>query len=359
MRTKAHPMLVLGIDTSCDDTSCAVVRNGRDILSSIVSSQTDLHRDFGGVVPELACRSHILNLLPVLDASLRGASVNLAQIDCIAVTHRPGLIGALLIGLTAAKAFACLLGKPLVGLDHIASHLYSVHMCNPPVPSEAEGEAGFPCVGLVVSGGHTQLYYCRDHIHRELLGGTQDDAAGEAYDKVAGILGLGYPGGSAIDATAKKGDRKAIRFKRAFLDKDSLDFSFSGIKTAVLYHVRGQNAGRYRRVRQPDRPPPRKTGSAADIAAGFQEAVVDVLVAKTVLAARKKRVGTVTVSGGVAANSRLREAMTKECRLRGLNVLFPLPAMCTDNAAMVAGLGYHYARAGKMASLAIDAAAKI
>ncbi len=344
-------MLVLGIDTSCDDTSCAIVRHGRDILSSIVSSQTDIHRDFGGVVPELACRSHILNLLPVLDASLRRASVKLAQIDCIAVTHRPGLIGALLIGLTAAKTFACLLRKPLVGLDHIASHLYSVHMCNP--------KAGYPCVGLVVSGGHTQLYYCRDHIRRELLGGTQDDAAGEAYDKVAGILGLGYPGGSAIDEAAKKGDRKAIRFKRTFLDKDSLDFSFSGIKTAVLYHVRGQDAGRCKRVRRPDRRTLRKTGSTADIAAGFQEAVVEVLVAKTILAARKKRVGTVTVSGGVAANSRLREAMAKECRLRGIDVFFPLPAICTDNAAMVAGLGYHYARAGKMASLAVDAAAKI
>jgi len=344
-------MLVLGIDTSCDDTSCAVVRDGREILSTIVSSQTDIHSDFGGVVPELACRSHILNILPVLDQSLRAAGTDMDRIDCIATTNRPGLIGALLIGLTAAKTFSCLLGKPLVALDHIACHIYSVQMCRPNIP--------FPSVGLVVSGGHTQLYYCRDYSRRDLLGGTQDDAAGEAYDKVAGILGLGYPGGAAVDDAARKGDRNKIRFKRTYLEKDSLEFSFSGIKTAVLYHVRGQDAGRCKKTRRRRRSQSRERGGTADIAAGFQESVVEVLAAKTILAARKKRVGAVTVSGGVAANSRLREVMEKRCGECGIEVFFPVPSLCTDNAAMVAGLGYHYARSGRTSGLTADAAAKV
>jgi N6-L-threonylcarbamoyladenine synthase len=214
-------------------------------------------------------------------------------------------------------------------------------MCNDGIP--------FPCVGLVVSGGHTQLYYCRDYLRREMMGGTQDDAAGEAYDKVAGILGLGWPGGRAIDEIARKGDRNAVRFRRTFLEKDSLDFSFSGIKTAVLYYVRGQDAGRCARIRRWDKRDVAKRAGVADIAAGFQEAVVEVLAAKTLQAAAAAGVEAVTVSGGVAANSRLREVMREECGGRGLAVFFPALELCTDNGAMVAGLGYHYARAGKFA----------
>ena len=345
-------MLVLGIDTSCDDTSCAVVRDGREILSSVVSSQIDVHRKFGGVVPELACRCHIRNVLPVIDAALAGAGAGLEDIDAIAVTNRPGLIGALLIGLTAAKTLSAVTGIPLVALDHVACHLYSAHITHPGI--------AMPCVGLVVSGGHTHLYHCRDHFRHELLGGTQDDAAGEAYDKVACILDLGYPGGKPIDDLARQGDPRAVHFKRTFLDRDELEFSFSGIKTGVLYHVRGQNAGKpVRKSKRRNRnTKPRPDASKADVASSFQEAVVDILVGKTLQAVRQTGARSVIVTGGVAANSRLREVMRQRCERKGVEAFFPEPALCTDNAAMVAGLGWHYARRGRTAGLGVDAAAR-
>ncbi len=330
-----------------------MVRDGREILSSVVSSQVDIHRKFGGVVPELACRCHIQNILPVIDVALAEAGVELTQIDTIAVTNRPGLIGALLVGLTAAKTLCAVTGIPLVALDHVACHLYSTHMTHPGI--------AMPCVGLVVSGGHTHLYLCRDHFRRELLGGTQDDAAGEAYDKVACILELGYPGGKPIDDLARQGNPKAIHFKRAFLNREELDFSFSGIKTGVLYHVRGQNVGSSRRTpKRPIRTPkPKPTTSTADVAASFQAAVVDILVGKTLQAVRHSKAGSVVVAGGVAANSRLREVMCERCSAEGVEAFFPELRLCTDNAAMVAGLGYHYALCGKIASLSVDAAARI
>ena len=229
-------MLVLGIDTSCDDTSAALVEDGMRIISSRVSSSVDLHRDFGGIVPEIACRSHIRDIVPVIDAAMKDSGRALKDVSAVAVTNRPGLIGALLIGLTAAKTLAHVLDVPLVALDHVSSHIYSVHMDNPAL--------AFPYVALVVSGGHTHLFHCVSHFERQMIGKTLDDAAGEAFDKVAAILNLGYPGGPNIERAASGVAPGALRLKRTYLGEESLDFSFSGIKTAVLYQVKGQDAGR-------------------------------------------------------------------------------------------------------------------
>ena len=324
-------MLLLGLDTSCDDTSASLVEDGFRVLSSVVSSRVEEHRAFGGIVPEIACRSHIRDLVPVIEAALKGAGRTLGEVQAVAVTNRPGLIGALLIGLTAAKTLAYSLRLPLVALDHVSSHIYSVHMEHP--------DLAFPYVSLVVSGGHTHLYYCTGHFEHRMIGKTLDDAAGEAFDKVATILRLGYPGGRHIE-TAASGARPrpvGVHFKRPFLGKDSLDFSFSGIKTAVLYHVRGQDAGRRKRKARSGkaRPP---MGSTREIAAEFQQAVVDVLVGKLLAAADKMDVRTVTLSGGVAANGHLREALAHACDKAGLSYAFPSKKLCTDNAAMVAAL---------------------
>ena len=341
-------MLLLGIDTSCDDTSAALVEDGSRILSNVVSSRVELHRDFGGIVPEIACRSHILDLVPVLEAALTQAGRTLQDIQAVAVTNRPGLIGALLIGLTAAKTLAYTLDVPLVTVDHVSCHIYSVHMEHP--------DLEFPYVSMVVSGGHTHLYHCTSHLEHRLIGKTLDDAAGEAFDKVAAILGLGYPGGRNIERAAADAQPGAVRFKRAYLGKGSLDFSFSGIKTAVLYHVKGQNAGRSGRTpRQGKKPQPR--ASMQQVAAEFQEAVVEVLVSKSIAAAARVNARTVTLGGGVAANGPLRQAFAAASEKAGMRHAFPSPALCTDNAAMVAGLGYHYAAAGRYADLNVDAAA--
>lgn len=342
-------MLLLGIDTSCDDTSAALVEDGARILSNVVSSRVDLHRDFGGIVPEIACRSHISDLVPVLDNALREANRSLADIDAVAVTSRPGLIGALLIGLTAAKTLAYTLDVPLAALDHVSCHIYSVHMEHPGLK--------FPYVSLVVSGGHTHLYHCTSHFEHRLVGKTLDDAAGEAFDKVAAMLGLGYPGGQNIERVALINRGAApgtFRLKRTYLGKDSLDFSFSGIKTAVLYHIKGQDAGkRKRRPRKgrEDRPP----ASTPEIAAEFQQAVVQVLVDKLIAAAAALSVPTVTMGGGVAANGPLRQALATACEKAGLEYAYPSKALCTDNAAMVAGLGFHHALSERHSPLDIDA----
>ncbi|MBN1346561.1 MAG: tRNA (adenosine(37)-N6)-threonylcarbamoyltransferase complex transferase subunit TsaD [Phycisphaerae bacterium] len=334
--------LILGIETSCDETAAAVVADGRDIRSSIVASQIDLHRKFGGVVPEIASRAHIQWLNDTIEQALDEAGVAGDQIDAVAVAHTPGLIGCLLIGVTAAKALSWAWDKPLIGVDHIQAHLAAVSMTLPQPP--------WPAIGLVVSGGHSSLYRADDFDRIELLGCTSDDAAGEAFDKVSSILALGYPGGPAIDRAAQSGNPKAVSFPRTMLAPGSLDFSFSGIKTAVLYHVHGpgKTSGGLERLGEQD---------IADIAASFQAAVVDVLVAKTMRAVEQTGVKTVTLGGGVAANGRLRRQMADTCAERGLTLHLPPMSLCTDNAAMVAGLGYHRLQRGYTSGLELEAIA--
>jgi N6-L-threonylcarbamoyladenine synthase len=333
-------MLFLGIETSCDETAAAVVRDGRQVLSSIVASQDQLHLPYGGVVPEIASRAHLTAVLPVIRRALGEAKVGLADLDGVAVTHTPGLVGALLIGVTAAKTLAWLQGLPILGVNHLHAHVYAAALDrDAPV---------FPCVSLVASGGHTSLFSSRSPIEHETLGATLDDAAGEAFDKAASILGLGYPGGPSIDRAARSGDRSAIAFPRTRLGgKNSLDFSFSGIKTAVLYHCRGQNA------RTP-RPPP--TGQEiADVAASFQEAMVDTLVEKLLEAAHRACASRIAIGGGVAANSRLRERLADAAQRRRLELVLPPIRYCMDNAAMVAGIAHPLYAAGRVNDLTLDA----
>jgi len=329
-------MIVLGIETSCDETAAAVVADGREVRSSVVRSQVDLHRAFGGVVPEIACRAHIETILPVVEQALARAAVRLDGIDAVAVTCTPGLVGALLVGVSFAKSLALAKGKPLVGVDHLQGHIYAVRMAFP--------EISYPCVSLVVSGGHTSLYHSRSEIEHDRLGATTDDAAGEAFDKVAKILGLGFPGGPAIERAAAGRDPGRVAFKRTI--PDSLDFSFSGIKTAVLYRVRGQDARRPRLLTEEER---------GDVAAGFQEAVVDVLVEQALRACGRTGTRRLAVGGGVACNGRLREKMRARAAAEGIACWFPPPIFCTDNAAMIAGLGYHLLRAGRASGLDLDA----
>jgi N6-L-threonylcarbamoyladenine synthase len=318
-------MHVLGIETSCDETAAAVVENGTTIRSSVVASQITQHRLYGGVVPELASRMHMQAIVPVVSQAIEQAGV---PVDAVAVTQGPGLVGALLVGFAFGKAFAFARRLPVVGVDHLEGHLQSVLMDQAPPP--------FPLAVLLASGGHTGIYYMADQDRYELLGQTRDDAAGEAYDKVAKMLGLGYPGGAAIDRLAHSGDSGAIKFTRPYLDKEGFDFSFSGIKTAVQRHLQL-------------RPMP----AQADVAAGFQEAVVDVLVHKLLHAAQVKNCRRIAVVGGVAANSRLRERIGAEAAARGLRVDIPPLPLCGDNAAMIAALGYHRLQAGQ--TLALDA----
>jgi len=336
--------LVLGIESSCDETAAAVVRGGREILSSIVDSQVAEHAQFGGVVPEIAGRSHLRSILPVIDRALSGARVELDDIDAIAVTSRPGLIGSLLVGLSTAKALAFTRGLPLVGVDHIEAHVYAATMeC---------AQDPYPCAALVVSGGHTALYRATSPLDIERVSSTLDDAAGEAFDKVAHLLGLEYPGGPSVARLAAQGDPRRYEFPRyrARLGPGETigAFSFSGLKTAVLYHLRGQNG-------QAPTPPPEQILDRADVAACFQEAVVDSLVEPTLRAARELDVATLLVVGGVACNRRLRERMHAAASSAGLACHFPSPSYCTDNAAMIAGLGWHLWRAGRVADLELDA----
>ena len=331
--------LVLGIESSCDETAAAVVQAGRDVRSSVVHSQAAEHAPFGGVVPEIAGRSHLEQIVPVIDRALGEAGIALDDLAAIAVTQRPGLIGSLLVGLSTAKALAWARGLPLVGVDHIEAHLYAATM-------EVDS-IEFPCLGLVVSGGHTALYELSSITELRPLATTLDDAAGEAFDKVAHMLGLGYPGGPSVARLADEGDPRAIAFPR-YRGKREPGFSFSGLKTAVLYHLRGQDA--LARTPAPEDIPDR-----ADVAASFQEAAVDALLHTTLEVARGAEYRTVLVSGGVACNRRLREKTAARSEELGLRAVFPSPAYCTDNAVMIAGLGYHHLRSGRLLDLDADA----
>jgi len=338
-------MLLLAIETTCDETGAAVLEGPSPpasgvptIRSSVVASQIDLHVRYGGVVPEIAAREHVRQILPVIDEALRRAGVALDEIGAVAVATRPGLVGALVVGLTAAKSLAMALGVPLVAVDHLEGHLYACQLAHP-------DRQVYPCVGLVVSGGHTSLYACRGPIEAELLGGTIDDAAGEAFDKVSSLLGLGYPGGPGIERAARGGNPRAFDFPRSFLhDGGRLAFSFSGLKTAVLYALRGQDART-----SGHSPPP---ALVADLAASFQEAVVDVLVAKASQALDLTGWTRLGVGGGVAVNGRFRERIEGLAARRGVELFLPPPSLC-DNAAM-AGIALAKLAAGQVADLDID-----
>jgi N6-L-threonylcarbamoyladenine synthase len=331
-------VLFLALETSCDETAAAVFTDEPRVLSNVVASQNDLHARFGGVVPEIAARAHLRNLLPVIDQALRQANVTLAEIGCIAVHNTPGLVGALLVGVSAAKMLAVARRVPLIAVNHIASHIYACRL--------AAGRDIFPCVGFVVSGGHTALFHCESPLSMRLLGGTRDDAAGEAFDKVAAILGLGFPGGPAVEREAVGGNPRAHDFPRSFLNDARLEFSFSGLKTAVLYTVHGQDVSRA----EPPPPGPRR----ADVAASFQRAVVEVLVAKCKQALRQTGLTRLAVGGGVTANKALRAGLEAMAAAEGVEVFIPPMALCTDNAAMAA-LAVEKWRLGDFAPLDLDA----
>ena len=325
-------MNILGIDTSCDETAAAVVADGKNIRSNIVASQVDLHQKYGGIVPELASRKHVESINYIIDQALTVAGISFDDIGAIAVTNRPGLIGALLVGLSAAKSLAYCYNLPLMGINHIEGHVYANFMAHDDLP--------FPNICLTVAGGHTLLIEVHEGRKYNLLGTTQDDAAGEAYDKVAQYLGLGFPGGRIIDELAKKGKQTAIGFPRPLLNSGNYQFSFSGLKTAVRYFVDKPGA---------QLPP------VEDIAASFQSAVVDVLVQKAIRAAREKNAKAITLTGGVAANSQLRHTMRESGEEIGVEVYYPPIQLCTDNAAMIAGLGHHKYREGLSDGLNLNA----
>jgi N6-L-threonylcarbamoyladenine synthase len=312
-------VLFLGIETSCDETAAAVFTDEPRVLANVIASQTDLHTPFGGVVPELAARAHLQRLLPVIDEAIRQAEIRLDQIGCIAVHHTPGLVGALLVGVTAAKMLAFVLDVPLIGVNHIAAHIYACRL--------AAGRDIFPCIGFVVSGGHTALFDCRTALGFRLLGSTLDDAAGEAFDKVASILGLGFPGGPSVERAAASGNPTAFSFPRSFLREARLDFSFSGLKTAVLYATFGhaKTSGS-----MPD------DKRRADLAASFQQAVVDILVAKARQALQQTGYRRLAVGGGVAANKTFRSALEQMVVEESAELIVPPLLLCTDNAAMAA-----------------------
>jgi len=312
--------LFLAIETSCDETAAAVFTDEPAVLANVVASQTDLHALYGGVVPEVAARAHLQRLLPVIDQALLQANVSLAQIGCIVVLNTPGLVGALLVGVSAAKMLALALEVPLLGANHIEAHIYAARL--------AAGRDIFPCVGLVVSGGHTSLFDCAEALHLTLLGGTLDDAAGEAFDKVANLLGLGFPGGPAVEREAALGNPTAYRFPRSFFHEERLEFSFSGLKTAVLYTIHGQGVAR-------GAPPP-PGPLRANVAASFQQAVVEVLAEKCRQALLRTGHRRLAVGGGVAANRALRTALEHMCRAEKAELFIPPLALCTDNAAMAA-----------------------
>lgn len=331
---KNGKLLTLAIESSCDETAAAVMLEGREVLSNIISSQIEIHKQYGGVVPEIASRHHLENVNTVVDQALEEAGVTIDDVDMIGVTYGPGLVGALLIGLATAKAYALAADKPLIGVHHIQGHIsanYIEHRDLEP-----------PFMSLIISGGHTNIVEVTGYNQCRVLGGTRDDAAGEAYDKVARVLGLGYPGGPLIDRLAKQGDPHAVEFKRVFLEKGSLDFSFSGIKTGVLNYINSE--------KQADR-----EINQADVAAGFQAAVLDVIVAKTVKAAKDMDKDKIVLAGGVASNSRLREMMSEECEKNGIKLYYPSPILCTDNAAMIGCAAYYKYIAGERDDLTLDA----
>lgn len=326
-------VFTLGIETSCDETSAAIIQDGRIICSNIIASQIPVHRRFGGVVPEIASRQHVEAIIPVVDEAMRQAGVEWADLSSIAVTQGPGLVGALLVGLSYAKGLAYSLGIPLVGVHHLEGHIYANFLAH---------SITFPILCLVVSGGHTDLIYMEKHGQYEIMGRTRDDAAGEAFDKVARVLGLPYPGGPEIDRQARQGRPDAYLFPRAHLEEGSFDFSFSGLKSAVLNTVNQQKM----RAEQPSIP---------DLAASFQAAVIDVLVDKTLAAARERAVKSVYIAGGVSANSELRQRLTVRAGQYDLQVGFPPMELCTDNAAMIACVGHYRYLAGRTAPLDLNA----
>ena len=335
-------MNILGIETSCDETASAVVADGKVVKSSVVASQTKLHEKYGGVVPEIASRAHIEKIYPVIQEAMEQANVSRDEIDAVAIANQPGLTIALLVGVTAAKTLSFAWDKPLIAINHLHAHLQSAIM--------SQESLELPAAALIVSGGHTSLYDYHSPLEPELLGSTIDDAAGEAFDKVASILKLPYPGGPSIEKAAADGNPKAIDFPRSMLGRNSLDFSFSGIKTAVLYYCRGKDMKSENKVDSMSRQ------QIADIAASFQAAVVDVLVKKTKRAAKKIRAKTILLGGGVAANSSLRTALQNMCESSSppIKLLVAPKQYCTDNAVMVASLAYYKFKAGLFADLTLE-----
>jgi N6-L-threonylcarbamoyladenine synthase len=328
---------LLILETTCDETAAAIVTDALEVLSSVVASQEHLHERYGGVVPEIASRAHVERILPVIDEAVTRAGISLGEIDAVAVANTPGLAGSLLVGLAAAKTLSLTLGVPLIAVNHLQAHIYACRLA-------AEHDV-FPCLGLIVSGGHTSLYRCTTPLEFELLGGTIDDAAGEAFDKVANLLGLPFPGGPAIERAARLGNRAAHFLPRPLVDTDRLDFSFSGLKTAVRYRISPPGAAISAR--------PLEESAINDLAASFQEAVVDCLVAKTMLAAERTGFDVLCVGGGVAANGRLRERLADETSRRGIALYIPPLRLCTDNAVMGA-IAVERLKAGLTESLDLD-----
>jgi N6-L-threonylcarbamoyladenine synthase len=325
---------ILGIETSCDETSAAVARNGTEVLSNVVSSQVELHSKYGGVVPEIASRKHVETILHIIDHALDNAGITPDKLDAIGVTYGPGLAGALLVGVSAAKAMAFSLDIPLLGINHIEGHIAAGYLQDPGLKP--------PFICLVVSGGHTNIVHVKGYDEYEILGKTRDDAAGEAFDKVARIIGLGYPGGPLIDKASINGNARAIDFPRVYFNDGSLDFSFSGVKTSVLNYIKGMDEkGR--------------KWSTEDVAASFQSAVTDVLVKNTITACERTGVNTVTLAGGVAANRELRKKLREEAEARGLSTVFPDPVLCTDNAAMIACAAFYRYMRGEREGLDLNA----
>ncbi|MEK6655768.1 MAG: tRNA (adenosine(37)-N6)-threonylcarbamoyltransferase complex transferase subunit TsaD [Thermodesulfobacteriota bacterium] len=328
-------MVVLGIESSCDETAAAVVRDGRVMLSNVIASQVDVHAQYGGVVPEVASRKHIEAIAPVIVQALGDARLTLAEIEGIAVTRGPGLIGSLLVGLSAAKAIAFARGIPLVGVNHLEGHVAAVFLTDTQPP--------FPFVALVVSGGHTTIYLVEGFQRFVVLGQTRDDAAGEAFDKAAKLLELGYPGGVVIDRLAKQGNHDAFPFPRGM--RDSVDFSFSGLKTSLLMRLRKRGS-------------PFTAEELPDVVASYQEAIVDVLVEKTLRAAARNSISRVVICGGVAANSRLRERFRNDASRSGIDIFIPPPSLCTDNAAMIAVMGGHLLQEGQRDGFDLNAVSR-
>ncbi len=344
-------MLVLGIESSCDDMAAAVLKDGSHVLSSVISSQDEIHSLYGGIVPELASRRHIETVIPVVEEALKQALVTLGDIDAIGVTQGPGLVGSILVGLSFAKAVAFATGKPFVGVNHIEAHPLAVFL------DETGGGIDtpeFPYVALVVSGGHTSLIQVESFTGFTVLGRTRDDAAGEAFDKTAKLLGLGYPGGAVIDRLAKEGDPKAIQFKRPVIKKGNLEFSFSGLKTAVMLRVKAERSGRAT-ARGSDSEAALSGEFIRDLAASFQEAVVDVLVKKALWALEATGARDLVIAGGVACNSRLRAKLAEATGDNNTRFFAAPPRFCSDNAAMIALSGYHRLKAGERGELNMNA----